>query len=84
VWFIGPFDLSSDLGHPGELEHPDVAAAMDGALGELRARGATVGVFARDGADALEWRTRGAQLILLGSDATLLAGAAGGVVRSLA
>ena len=76
VWFIGPFDLSADLGRPGELEHPEVRAAIDGVLATLRGAGATIGAFARDGADARDWRSRGAQLILISSDVMLLAGSA--------
>jgi 2-keto-3-deoxy-L-rhamnonate aldolase RhmA len=76
VWFIGPFDLSTDLGYPGELEHPDVQAAFDELLRPLGAAGARIGVFARDAADAAAWRARGASFLLLSSDVTLLAGAA--------
>lgn len=28
-FFIGPYDLSASLGHPGEFDHPSVVAAMD-------------------------------------------------------
>lgn len=28
-FFIGPYDLSASLGHPGSFDHPDVLAAMD-------------------------------------------------------
>ncbi len=28
-FFIGPYDLSASLGHPGEFDHPDVVAAMN-------------------------------------------------------
>jgi 4-hydroxy-2-oxoheptanedioate aldolase len=76
VWFIGPFDLSSDLGHPGELEHPDVAGVVTTILDQLSRHGARIGVFARDAADATAWRARGAQFVLLSSDVTLLASAA--------
>ena len=83
VWFIGPFDLSADLGHPGELEHPDVRAAVDEALDALRGAGATIGAFARDGADARDWRSRGAQLIVISSDVMLLAGSARNAANAL-
>jgi 4-hydroxy-2-oxoheptanedioate aldolase len=76
VWFIGPLDLSSELGHPGELEHPDVAAAFAEILEQLSRHGARIGVFARDGADAAAWHARGAQFVLLSSDVALLASAA--------
>ncbi len=29
VLFLGPTDLSQSLGHPGDLRHPDVLAAME-------------------------------------------------------
>ena len=83
VWFIGPFDLSADLGHPGEVEHPEVRAAVDEALDALRAAGAAIGAFARDGADARDWRSRGAQLILISSDVMLLAGSARDAANAL-
>jgi 4-hydroxy-2-oxoheptanedioate aldolase len=76
VWFIGPFDLSSDLGHPGELEHPDVARVVNEVLDQLREHRARIGAFARDAADVAAWHARGAQFLLLASDVTLLAGAA--------
>jgi 4-hydroxy-2-oxoheptanedioate aldolase len=82
VWFIGPFDLSSDLGHPGELEHADVQATFEEILGKLEAAEARIGVFARDGADAERWHAHGARFLLLSSDVTLLAGAARSAVAS--
>jgi 2-keto-3-deoxy-L-rhamnonate aldolase RhmA len=76
VWFIGPFDLSTDLSRPGELEHPDVKAAFTEIVDALTAAEARIGVFARDGADAASWRERGASFLLVSSDVTMLAGAA--------
>ena len=83
VWLIGPFDLSNDLGHPGEVAHPEVRAAIDAAIALLRGADATIGAFARDAADAGDWRSRGAQLILISSDVTMLAGAARTAARTL-
>ena len=28
VVFVGPYDLSSSLGHVGEIDHPEVVAAI--------------------------------------------------------
>ena len=80
AWFLGPFDLSNDLGHPGDESHPDVQGAFDDVLTAVQARGARIGVFARDVAAAQQWLARGASLIALGSDVTMLAGAARGVL----
>ena len=46
VYFIGPGDLSQDMGHPGELAHPDVEAqiqrARDAILGADKCAGILV------------------------------------------
>jgi 2-keto-3-deoxy-L-rhamnonate aldolase RhmA len=76
VWFIGPLDLSSDLGHPGDYSHPDVTGAIDHVLAAVHDRGARSGMFARDAEDAQGWLARGVSVILIGSDVTLLAAAA--------
>jgi 2-keto-3-deoxy-L-rhamnonate aldolase RhmA len=73
AWFIGPVDLSCDLGHPGDLEHPDVRAAIVTAADTILAAGATLGIFAANERDAAAWRARGATYVLAGSDLTLLA-----------
>jgi 2-keto-3-deoxy-L-rhamnonate aldolase RhmA len=73
AWFIGPVDLSCDLGHPGDLEHPDVRAAIITAADAILGAGARLGIFARGERDAAAWRARGATYVLAGSDLTLLA-----------
>jgi len=73
AWFIGPVDLSCDLGHPGDLEHPDVRAAIITAADAILGAGARLGIFAGDERDAVAWRARGASYVLAGSDLTLLA-----------
>jgi 2-keto-3-deoxy-L-rhamnonate aldolase RhmA len=73
AWFIGPVDLSCDLGHPGDLEHPDVHAAIVTAADAILGAGARLGVFAAGERDASAWRERGATYVLAGSDLTLLA-----------
>ena len=83
VWFIGPLDLSTDLGHPGELDHPEVRAAIDEIVASVCASRGRIGAFARDVEDARAWLERGAQLILLGSDVTILGAAARGAVTAL-
>jgi 2-keto-3-deoxy-L-rhamnonate aldolase RhmA len=83
VWFIGPLDLSTDLGHPGEVDHREVRAAIDDVVGAVRDSGGRLGVFARDADDARQWVQRGAQLILVGSDVTMLGGAARAAVGAL-
>jgi 4-hydroxy-2-oxoheptanedioate aldolase len=83
LWFLGPFDLSNDLGHPGNQDHPDVQALLDQSIGQIRQSGARVGIYARDGDDAARWLERGAQMIVLGSDVSLLQAAARDAIRTM-
>jgi 2-dehydro-3-deoxyglucarate aldolase len=81
--FIGPYDLSSSMGLPGQLDHPDVVAAMDRVLERTIARGIAAGVHivrAETAAEDLRGRiAQGYRFIAVGSDLFLL----GHVARSL-
>jgi 2-keto-3-deoxy-L-rhamnonate aldolase RhmA len=76
LWFIGPLDLSADLGHPGELDHPEVQLGLERTCAALARARRAFGAFAPSADRAAGWRARGAALTLVGSDVTLLAGAA--------
>lgn len=80
AWFVGPMDLSCDLGHPGDLGHPDVRAAIGTAADAILGAGARLGIFATSDGDAAAWRSRGATYVLAGSDLTLLAQRAAALV----
>src|SRR3990170_1993429 len=60
VVFVGLTDLSADLGVPGDLAHPDVAAAVDAALAAAQTAGKTAGLPARDASSAAQLMRRGA------------------------
>jgi 4-hydroxy-2-oxoheptanedioate aldolase len=63
--FLGPTDLSLSLGHPGELDHPAVAAAIDRVARTVLARGGPrLCVLAQDEADRDAWLARGAHIVL--------------------
>jgi 4-hydroxy-2-oxoheptanedioate aldolase len=81
AWFLGPMDLSADLGHPGRPAHPEVRAALHAAAGTIVAAGRALGVFAADDEDARDWRDRGARLVILGSDLAMIAGQARAVTE---
>ncbi|HWH93665.1 MAG TPA: aldolase/citrate lyase family protein [Baekduia sp.] len=81
AWFIGPVDLSCDLGHPGELDHPDVRAAIDAASSAVLAAGARLGSFAARERDAADCFERGVTFVVAGSDLSHLAQRADAVVR---
>jgi 2-keto-3-deoxy-L-rhamnonate aldolase RhmA len=52
VVHIGTNDLSTDLGHPGELTHPDVLAAIERVVKACRASGKIAGVGGLYGGEA--------------------------------
>ena len=81
AWFLGPMDLSADLGHPGELAHPEVVAALNDAAAAILEARRPLGIFATDEQAARHWRTRGANLVVLGSDVGLLARQARALTR---
>jgi 4-hydroxy-2-oxoheptanedioate aldolase len=67
VVFIGPYDLSQSVGHPGELDHPDVVAA-GGRLAERVAPHAALGVYLERPAQIARWRAAGANFFTLRTD----------------
>ncbi len=43
--FVGPADLSADLGHPGEMRHPEVLEAASHIIARTRAAGKAAGAI---------------------------------------
>ena len=74
--FIGPSDLSAALGHPGELGHPTVVAAVEKAIDASLAAGKPAGVLALSKDLAQRYAERGASFIGVGVDTVLLSQAA--------
>ena len=70
--FIGPYDLSTSLGIPGQLNHPDIVAAKKKVLGAARARGLIGGVHLVQprtaAADCAAAVAEGYKFIALGTD----------------
>ena len=61
VLFLGPTDLSQSLGHPGDLRHPSVLAAMDSVADAVVGSGVTLGIYAGTVDMTREWLDRGAR-----------------------
>ena len=70
--FIGATDLSVSLGHPGKLGHPAVADAMSDVAEAIVEAGMPLGVFCGTAAVAAQWAGRGATLLAVSSDLTML------------
>ncbi len=71
--FIGPGDLSADMGYLGQLRHPDVVAAIDDAIRRIRACGNAPGVLTGDEALARHFIEQGCLFTAVGADISILA-----------
>lgn len=71
--FIGPNDLAAGMGLVGRSSHPDVAAAVEGALARLRAVGRAAGLLTTDEDFARRCLGLGACFIAVGVDIGILA-----------
>lgn len=74
VLFIGPTDLSHSLGHTGELDHPEVVAAMDRVADVVVGSDKVLGIFAGSPVAAERWIGRGARYLATGVDGLIKQG----------
>jgi 2-dehydro-3-deoxyglucarate aldolase len=70
--FLGPYDLSASLGHPGEIGHPRVLEAIEHVTATCRAAGVPLGYFGMDAAAVAAYVEQGYTLICAGVDCDLL------------
>jgi 4-hydroxy-2-oxoheptanedioate aldolase len=75
VLFIGPRDLSHDLGVPGDLTAPAYLEALETVLAAARRHGKGCGMLVNDGTAAAARVAQGWSFLAIGSDSTLLAAA---------
>lgn len=74
--FIGPADLAASMGHIDNPAHPDVVAAIEGAIVRIRKAGKAPGILHSNPADAKRYLALGALFVAVGVDAVLLRKAA--------
>ncbi|MCR8826821.1 HpcH/HpaI aldolase family protein [Pseudosulfitobacter koreensis] len=74
--FIGPADLSADLGHMGQLSHPVVMEAILDATRRIAASGKAPGILSSDEAVLNAAIDAGARFVAVGVDAAMLANTA--------
>ncbi|MEM7213165.1 MAG: HpcH/HpaI aldolase/citrate lyase family protein [Pseudomonadota bacterium] len=71
--FIGPADLSADMGLPGQITHPDVEAQIRQAMDRINAAGKAVGIISFDPAKLQDYIGWGARFVAVGGDVSILA-----------
>lgn len=74
--FLGPIDIATDMGHLAQPEHAQVAETIADAEARILDTGKPMGTIPRPGHDFQSLFERGHQLVISGSDITLLRDAA--------
>jgi 4-hydroxy-2-oxoheptanedioate aldolase len=74
--FIGPNDLATSMGHPGQPGHPDVALAIEDAIKRIVAAGKPAGILTFDAAFARSCMAWGTRFTAVGMDLALMVAAA--------
>ena len=72
VILVGPFDLSIDLGVPGDTKHPKMVEAIEGIIAKCQGKGVPVGIHLGSAAEAKYWSERGITVLSLASDLSAL------------
>ena len=70
--FIGPGDLSADMGLLGQPGHPEVVAAIDDAIRRIKACGVAPGILTGDEALARHFIAEGCLFTAVGADVAIL------------
>ena len=70
--FIGPSDLSADMGYLGNPQAPEVQSVIEDAIRRIKAQGKAVGIYMSDERYARHYFDLGANMVAIGSDAAAL------------
>jgi 2-dehydro-3-deoxyglucarate aldolase/4-hydroxy-2-oxoheptanedioate aldolase len=81
--FIGPYDLSSSLGKPGQLDDPEVQDAIHRVRDICILRQKPVGIFAINVETAKPFMEQGYSLIVVGMDALMIGNSANDILTAL-
>ncbi|OTA18497.1 2,4-dihydroxyhept-2-ene-1,7-dioic acid aldolase [Xenorhabdus vietnamensis] len=79
--FIGPADLSADMGHIGNPQHPEVQAAIVQAIGQIQSCDKAAGILMTNVDIAEHYLNLGVLFVAVGVDTILLSGAANNLAK---
>jgi 4-hydroxy-2-oxoheptanedioate aldolase len=72
VIYIGTYDLSQSLGHPGEPTHPDVVEQLESVVQRIQNQNIAVGCLAESKDEIDQWKELGIQLIPYKADCAII------------
>lgn len=81
--FIGPNDLASALGIPGELNHPRLLSAYERVIQVAESSGIAAGIHLFDLQAARTWKERGIRLLTVSNDITMIVESSRSIVAHL-
>ena len=80
---VGPYDLSASMGLPGQVDHPDVKAAIQRVADVCKAAKMPVGIFGMTAEAVKPYIEQGFRFIVTGVDTVLLGNAAHQLLQNL-
>ncbi|MEK7220162.1 MAG: aldolase/citrate lyase family protein, partial [candidate division NC10 bacterium] len=72
VAYLGPHDLSTSMGLPGEVDHPRVVQAIITFLRGCKRHRVTPGIWVDSIRDGRNWMRRGARFMTYGADFSMV------------
>jgi 2-keto-3-deoxy-L-rhamnonate aldolase RhmA len=73
---VGPYDLSASMGLPGQIDHPDVQAAIQHVAEVCKEAGMPIGIFGLTASAVKPYIEQGFRFIVAGVDTVMLGNAA--------
>ena len=83
VLFVGPYDLSTSLGLPGQFDHPRVREAITEIVTRCGEKGIAVGIWVPDTQSARFWVDHGVRFVTVSNNELMLFNHASGLRQSL-
>ena len=80
---VGPYDLSASMGLPGQIDHPDVQAAIQHVANVCFEAGMPIGIFGMTAEAVRPYIEQGFRFIVAGADTVLLGNAARQLLNQL-
>lgn len=80
---VGPYDLSASMGLMGQIDHPEVVAAIDRVTDVCQAANMKLGIFGVTSDSILPYRDRGFTLLVAGVDTIILGQGAAGLLQQM-
>ncbi len=81
--FVGPADLSADMGYPGQPDHPEVEKAIDHLIARTVAAGKIAGIITFDETRFDEYAKKGVTFLGVGGDMMVLTRALGALATAV-